>query len=432
MKTFFSTLKEAHKVPLDLSLLVLITITVPFSINICNLFIIISFLYSLYLLVTKQRKPLLFNFLFIFPFLFFIVTIISALLSKNLDKGVTEINKALLFFIIPFIILILYQKKEYLSKLLFGFLLSTTVSTLILLCHTAIKYVQGNSLNTLFFHEFTRLYDQHPVYFSLNIALSVFILNALFFKQQALSKKSSLLFTATSLILFLGILFCASKIILVIFFILYSIQILSVTIKQRVKVAIIGTFLLLGSIAITKTDLGNRFQEVLKTNFIPFSPTQDIKKAKVFSYNEKETISDLELRLLIAKIGLFHQIKDRKLLFGYGVGDTQDYLDYYYMTYGLAPNWYEGHNLHNQYLQIWVTYGILFFMVFIGYLFASAHTYFTIKNNLFIFFIVTVLIAFLFESYLVRNKGIIFFFFFNSVFLAHSYLVKQSKKPISL
>lgn len=411
---------------IDLALLLAIAITIPFNIAMCNLFCIVSFFYGLYVYLFKEKKSKAWHWIFIIPLLFFLYIAVSGLSSHNLHKGLVEINKALLIGMLPFILLMLYKKVEYLSKILVAFLFSTTLSTLLLLGVALTKYLSGNPLNQLIFHEFTRLYDQHPVYFSLNIALSIFILNRHYFNRSKKSKKETLFFLAATGILLLGILFCASKIVTVVFVVLYTIQLFLSRTKLIYKWAMVTVFLTCTGAVLISTGIHKRFQEVFDTHYVNFKPTEDLVKAYVFSYDQKESISDLELRFIITKIALFHQMKEGKLWFGYGAGDAQGYLDYYYMAYGLAPNWYEGHNLHNQYLQVFFSYGIVLFLIFLGYLILSAKTLIKSKNLLAIFFLLMVLLAFLFESYLVRNKGIIFFFFFNSLFLVHTYITKKS------
>ena len=163
--------------------------------------------------------------------------------------------------------------------------------------------------------------------------------------------------------------------------------------------------------------VSDRFSDGLTFDIETFQPTSEIALSKVFSNEEKEKISDLELRYLMLKIGTFHLQNDGKLLFGYGIGDVQEYIDYYYMQYGLAPGWFEGYNLHNQYLQYLVTCGALGFTLFIIYLIYSL--YFAIKNkeSLHLFFLILILTIFLFECVLSRNKGIVIFIFMNTFFM---------------
>jgi O-antigen ligase len=132
------------------------------------------------------------------------------------------------------------------------------------------------------------------------------------------------------------------------------------------------------------------------------------------------------LRVIFAKIGIYHVLKDRKFLFGYGLGDVQHHLDYYYMSYNLAPNWYEGFNLHNQYIQYLVTYGVLTLLIFVYYLIQSLIISIKGDNVLHLFFMIMIMFLFIFEVYLARNKGIVLLFFFNTLFLTQKFKFESS------
>ena len=116
---------------------------------------------------------------------------------------------------------------------------------------------------------------------------------------------------------------------------------------------------------------------------------------------------------------LYHTIKDNKSIFGYGQGDTQNYIDYYLYSYNLGPNWYDGFNVHNQYLHLFITYGVFVLFLFLIYLFYSFKSAIKHSNYLFVVFLIISSFVFIFEVTLVRNKGLVFFYFFNTLFLAN-------------
>jgi O-antigen ligase len=108
---------------------------------------------------------------------------------------------------------------------------------------------------------------------------------------------------------------------------------------------------------------------------------------------------------------------DNRLLLGYGIADSQAILDYYYMFYGLAPGWYQGYNLHNQYLQYLFTFGILGLLLLMFYLAYSFRWAFLTKNKLQLYFLIMVSWVFVFECLLSRNKGLVIVFIMNGIFM---------------
>ena len=401
----------------DLILLSLIVAAMPFKLNYTNLFLIAAFLYSLYKLIIKKEKVKLMTFFMLFPLLFFLITLVSALVSEDVPTGLKAVDRNLLLLLIPITLAVLTREEVPLKKLFLVFISSNVVATAFLLIVNVLKYAKGLDTSQLFFHEFTQPYRHHPVYYSLNLAMSCFMLNDLSFKGLINFKYGRSIFYIFTSILIAGIFFCSSKIIITLFSILYVVQLLLKIKKSKHKILIV--FLsTVALVSISNIDyVKNRFKEGLKIEFSEFQPVDDIRLAKRFTYSERKSISDLDHRMLLAKIGFFHLINDEKLLTGYGVGDVQNYLDYYYMTYGLAPNWFEGHNLHNQYLEILISHGLPVFLFFMIYLVTSSYQLIRSKNIIYIYFVLIMVTAFCFESYLMRNKGIVFLYFFITIFL---------------
>ncbi|MEQ8420939.1 MAG: O-antigen ligase family protein [Arenibacter algicola] len=401
---------------------------IPFGTSIGNLTIILSFVFSLYILY-RDREFTFGSFTFLFPVLFFFMILTSALTSNNIKMGLKQVDKALLMVLIVISLFVLANfKNNILTKTLKVFSFSTVIATTILIIYGLACLILGTSTNLLFFHEFSAIYDQHPVYYALYLSLSVFFLTQHYFSQYSFQFKRNTLFPLISIfILIFGIILTASKVVIFVFFSIYLFQLFIIIKNKRVKIIALLAVLFIALIAINIPLIKNRYSEGMTFDLEEFVPTNDIAKAKVFTKQDKENLSDIELRYLFNKIGLFHTIHDEKVLFGYGAGDVQDYLDYYYLIYGLAPNWYEGYNLHNQYLQIFASYGIFVLLFFLYYIVYSFYKAIKNKDYLFIFYLLITTSVFIFESLLSRNKGIVFFIFFNTLFLIN--LKKNENSP---
>tara|TARA_R110002049_G_scaffold117316_1_gene270356 strand:- start:1835 stop:2701 length:867 start_codon:yes stop_codon:yes gene_type:complete len=270
----------------------------------------------------------------------------------------------------------------------------------------------------LFFHDFSALYDQHPVYFALYLSLSAFFITQHYFGQSKIPFNNKALLPLTSIMIIMcGIIMTASKVVIFVFFIIYLFQLILIIKNIRVKIIALLLALFTVLITINVPIIKSRFSDGMKFNLEKFEPTNDISQARVLTRLDKENLSDLELRYIFNKIGVYHTINDEKILFGYGIGDVQDYLDYYYLIYGLAPNWYEGYNLHNQYLQIFASYGVFVLIFFLSYIVYSFYKAIRNKDYVFLFYLLITTSVFIFESLLSRNKGIVFFIFFNTLFL---------------
>lgn len=393
-------------------LLCFISFTFFLRLNYGNLAIILALCYNIFFFKKENLRKIK-TIVVIVPFILFLSTIFSSLYSKDYLNGLKRTDLELLVFLISIITINYKVDKFLIVKIFTWFYYSSIICTGILLINLLLRFYSGELLENLIFHNFTAFYDQHPVYFGMFLSLSLFS-NVVLDK-----KKKSTIYLFLNCILFLGIVFCASKILLVfnvlfyLFFYWFKIK------KLKLRLLYLITIPFLALLTFQITFVNKRFKEGLEfsSEKFRFEPTNDFLKKKTFTYDEKRKISDLELRYIFGKLTLYHLIQDRKILLGYGQGDTQKCLDYYYMSYGLAPNWFEGFNVHNQYLHILVTYGIIVLFLFLLYLFYSLCIALKHNDILYLFFLSMTLIVFIFEVILVRNKGIIFFYFFNTLFL---------------
>jgi O-antigen ligase len=113
-------------------------------------------------------------------------------------------------------------------------------------------------------------------------------------------------------------------------------------------------------------------------------------------------------------------------LFGYGKGDSRNYLNYYLFSYNLGPNWYENFNLHNQYLDVMFNLGIIALVIFLMYLLYSIQLAFKSKNKNYLFFILLISFVFLFDAPLTINNGVVYFYLFNAIFIFKELTIENS------
>lgn len=396
-----------------------IALTLPLSIKLGNLAIIFSFALSL-LFLKKEHFKVKYPFLIYFPFLFIVISFFSGLLSNNIEVGFSRLDRHLLPLLLTVIFLVF--KDISINNVLKNFTYFLTFYTTILIGKLIWGIINGNGLDQLVFHNFTSLFGQHPVYYGLLLLVSAFFLISNL-KNDYANVTKDWKWIIQLIILLLGMIFCASKAVLTIFVLLLSAGLISFVKGKRHKVLTFSGLLLMIFCVYQINFLNERFTGgiKIKSNIIHFSPTNDFTLKTQFSLEEKQAITDLELRILFAKISIYHLYKDQKVLFGYGVGDAQDYLDYYLYSYNLGPNWYQGFNLHNQFLHLLFNYGALFlllFLFFLGKIFSNAIMY---RNYLQLVTIIAFCFVFLFEVPLLRNKGIVLFYFFHLIFMLNNY-----------
>lgn len=398
-----------------LFLLAGIALTLSVYRPVLNAFIITSFLVSIYIyFLESKRIKLILNPVLAIPLLLYIYLLVNGLFGYNMSKLLTQLDKNLLFLIIPFSVLVLF-KGEYFYRILKFYTFSLCIVTLVLLINNLINFLLGADMSSLHFHQFTSLIGEHAVYYSLFLSLGILICLDQIHKQTNTRINKLIIF-----IFSLGLWFSASKAIIIV---TIALAIVFLILNKAISYKRMAFSFLIVSLF----SLSFFFNPYLKERFlegfsydIDFEPTDKLENAKVFSKSEIQAISDLELRVILSKIALFHLMDDDKLVFGYGVSDYQDYLDYYYMYYGLAPFYYEGYSPHNQYVFALVNSGLIGLSILLMYLTYSFYLAIKGRQYLYISFLILFCISMIFETYLIRTKGIVFFFFFNSIFLSYN------------
>ena len=153
----------------------------------------------------------------------------------------------------------------------------------------------------------------------------------------------------------------------------------------------------------------------LSLSIIAFSNKQlrQNLKESVHLMEGSELNQDSDIRLLLWKSGF--EIFKENPWFGVGTGDISEELLKKYEKYGLDLANNHHYNVHNQYLDIAIKFGIIGLAIFLSwmvYLF-----YISIKNKQFLLFYFTLILIlnFFFENMLNLIAGVSFFAFFYSL-----------------
>ena len=154
-------------------LLILIVVTIPYKINIGNAALILAIIYNLLFFERKNFQKIK-SFSVIFPITFFLASVLSSLMSKDYLEGIGQLDRQLLLLLIVIILANIQLTEKIIEKVLKCFFFSTIIGTLILLFNLLINIIYGATFKNLTFHDFTALYDQHPVYYALYLSLSIF------------------------------------------------------------------------------------------------------------------------------------------------------------------------------------------------------------------------------------------------------------------
>jgi len=103
-------------------------------------------------------------------------------------------------------------------------------------------------------------------------------------------------------------------------------------------------------------------------------------------------------------------------LFGYGIGDVNDKLNLCYIE-KIKSDVYQifHYNSHNQFLQIFLSAGVLGFLFFLYTLFYGIKNAIKNKYQLYVMFNILIIVCFFTENILSRHDGVLFYSYFNTL-----------------
>lgn len=390
--------------------ILLLIIALPFSINVSNYLIGIVVFISL----LNKKKILLSDLnskeqiaLFFFTALYFI-NIFSLLYTTDFSNAADLLVLQLPILIFPLIFYFKIKPTKKQINLIFGtYIFAILLATLVCLIFAFAKlYRFEHSIAKLFeydyaYHNFSQLLAIHPTYFSLYILFAI-ILSFYFLRNEALNWRKLSLFILI-IVLSFGLFLSMSRIIIITYLLLVIFVVPHHVFKGRMvrysQMALISFIFLFMAILYIKIPY---FKERVKNDFLLDLGLDDQRRLdKGGSLGSS--------RILRWKCALKEIIEEPIL--GHGVGDGQPALRDCYEQDGLTIAYDLDYNSHNQYLDILLNNGLIGIIVFIGSL-----TYaFRSKDFIYVSFGIIILMSCMTENILDRQKGVVFYAFFNAL-----------------
>ncbi|SMG23396.1 O-Antigen ligase [Marivirga sericea] len=260
--------------------------------------------------------------------------------------------------------------------------------------------------NLFTYKEFVRALQAHPTY------ISIFSLFTIFFTIKLSNKKNDFKLYIIVAINILLILFCASRLLvlitlsLIFLFIIKSLFDLKAPLKNKIKVLFVGLSIILLFFQLPGTTYRfNKFSDLIHQ----FQDTTDFK-------TEGELVTNgIKHRLYIWHTAI-ELIKEKPLL-GYGVLGQKEALLSKYREDGLGSYY----NTHNQYLFYAITYGFIGLGILVIAIIGLARFGILANNKLYLAILLIFLIGFWTENLLNTQKGLMAY----STFLFMAYKWKR-------
>lgn len=324
--------------------------------------------------------------------------------TENIGNGLFNLDKHLGFVFIPLIFLDFKINARSRRILLITFVVSCFIASLV--CIIGNMYISMSESGG-FFHEwrfshnrFSEPIGMQAVYFSMHLGLAVLII------ISELMKSESLLSNFKKALLI---------IILLLYFFVVIVALGARTVTLALLVIIMGNLLFYACAR-------KSFKILLATILVPFifigfillNPVVTTRFLDM-THNKTEgsNYDSYFARTNIWKPGI--EVIKENIWFGVGTGDDQRELDKKFIKYDYLLG-VQLFNMHNQYFQVLLNFGIFGFILFLIILFVQLKESIAKRDLLYLSFLMLFMAGCVTESMLCRNKGIIFFLVFSFIF----------------
>jgi hypothetical protein len=396
--------------------LIAIAITLPFHYKLNSVFLLLLFLN--WMLEGNFKSKFIQAFssrYFILSFVFYAMYLLQLLFTTNYGAGWFSVEKKSSFLILP---LIIFSKKElfdsYRLKFFYFFTYATTSAILVCIFFAYKNYLNDGNINHFLYHDLANNVGQSAIYLSL---LCILALIQLLLKEKPESTHLYQLEIVLTIILIVSIFLLASKT-HIIFTSFMLVFIYVKTFFQNKYVLILGFIIFCASfwsLFNTNNVIEKRFTDVKFDN---------LKQLNKSQFSDSIYFDGLSFRLLMLKFGKEIIHENNALLLGVSPGNSQDILNKKMLDYKMYSgnkntnsNGYLSYNYHNQYAETCVSTGVIgltMLILLIGHIFSISIK----EKDLLIFLSILVFaVAFVTESMLERQVGVVSFCLFFSLFI---------------
>jgi O-antigen ligase len=388
-------------------LLQIVIITYPFFVKICNVTIILCFVHWCIWWISKPKAFHFKNGMIWLTMLPYVLCAISLLYTKNVAAGIFVLDKKMSLLIFPLILgTIPKLSKEQVDKLLYTTCITLSAAAFICLMAAYYRYWQ-HIPGGFFWKDLTLpLQGFHPTYLSLCLNFMIAFLGIKLFSLWKTSSVKTKVASIVAIIFFYFLLaLLSSKIQLIIAFIILLFLILqhSKVVNYNIAVPLIFVCIVITGWFLRDSYTFERFKHIKTFHYQLDAPVH--------------TFNEFTIRLAIADCAMYI-LKDN-LFFGIGAGDVNDELDKTYRKFDYKFGYLDQQNPHNEYLSQLLATGLIGLTVFAFTLGFPLRFAFQQKHTLYLTFIILFAVSFSVESFLERQKGIVFYALFNSLFLFH-------------
>lgn len=404
-------------------LLILITLPTIMAINnVSTAIFIISVLFFNRNNKIKTKATL------ILPIVLYVWMVASYFWTVDVSRTITALSKEITLFLIPVVFLIMKPfTKNQILKLLKYYGYAMVFYALFFLLRATIRYSISGDQRAFFYHG--EYYDDFGLVPKLlnAIHVSVYVAVAFFyFLSKEIKSKFEVLCAS---VLFVFVFLLSSKNIIVVFLFLIGIHFFYFSkSSNKMRLRNLAIFILVVGSILSFSKIKNRFLVEFQSNTntsvshnVFNEADEGVNYVSIYEAwnNEKFTHNDFfpGTSFRVYQIRMFTEFLKEDEIFwkGFGLNASLNKLIEKEKYYNLYPG-YGKFNFHNQYVQNFAELGVIGFLLLLVILFINTKKAFATKDFIHITFAILMISLFLTESFLWRQRGVVFFTVFYCLF----------------
>lgn len=442
LKNVWNNLLNESKTNISFLPLVLLMVSIPLKLGISNVFLAI-FIVSV--LLNKNKTKLNFSLIFVLPIVLFLWMMLSYFWSIDSSRTINAIPKEITLLILPLIFSILSISKSQKQEAIRVYSYAMVIFVCYYLVRAFVRFAITQDSRVFFYHgENDDDYGLVPKLLNA-IHVSVFVAIAFFyFFTKELKSKTDAVFS----ILLLGfIVLLSSKNIILVVIILVIIYLLFYSkIANKMRLRNLIVLIIIFGLAFSFGKIKERFQEEFQQNTakslshnVIRKSVQNVHNVSIYEAwnNEKfypnAFFPGTAFRVYQAR--LFFEFLEEEPIFwnGFGLNASLIKIEEKGKKYNVFlgdenTEGYQMKNFHNQYIQNFAELGFVGFVLLIVILALNLKNAFKTKDFIHIAFAILMISLFLTESFLWRQRGMVFFALFYCFFNHKNDLLQLKSK----
>jgi len=381
----------------------------------CIVFLIVSFI------KTKKVNFSLPRVLFL-PMLLYVLMIISLIWTIESKETIKGLQKEILFLLIPLAFCGLPKiNKNDINKVFKWYSFAMVSFAIFYFLNAIVKFTDSGNIDVFFYHELVTL-ELNAIYVAVFASLGMFFFLAM--------KEKSNIDRAGFVILVVFIFLLSSKNIIIVdlvMMIIYYFFFSDVSVRRK-RILLATIFTVFVSSVIFIKPVRDRFMIEFETIFVDGSlkKTTEENQGPIYNISLKQAWSQDKFQqndffpgtaFRFYQIRIFKEMLQQENIFftGFGLDASQNKIKEKVKEHNLYAGYGE-FNFHNEYVQIFSELGIFGFLIVVSMLFVTIRKGILNKDFIHIAFSVTMIVLFLTESFLSRQRGIIFFIILYCIF----------------